>query len=213
MVLGWRITITGSGRTDTGVHASQQFFHFDSIKSLDTKKAVYKLNAVLPKDIAIQDIFAVNPEAHARFDAMKRSYIYRINQTKNPFLNGLSYAYYKKPDVESMNRAAEKLLGERDFESYSKVKTEVNNFICNVSEAKWVKEKDGLLFHISANRFLRGMVRTIVGTLLLVGEGKLSMEDFENILMARDRKKAGRSVPPEGLYLSCVEYSDKIYAS
>ncbi len=212
-ILGAKTDITGSGRTDAGVHASQQFFHFETTNPIDIEKVVYKLNAVLPKDIVIESIRSVHPDAHARFDAIKRSYIYRINSKKDPFKIGLVYTYYKSLNVDLMNKAAERFLGERDFESFSKVKTEVNNFLCNVFEAKWVENKGELQFHISANRFLRGMVRAIVGTLLLVGEERLSSDDIEKIILAKDRKKAGRAVPPEGLYLSSVEYSDKIYSS
>ena len=211
MLLSKKTGTTGSGRTDTGVHALQQFFHFDTEEPIDRKKMTYKLNAILPSDIAIENIFSVRSESHARFDAVKRSYIYRISRHKNPFLSRLTYSFYASLDMGLMNNACEKLLGEKDFKCFSKVKTEVNNFICNVMEAKWVEEEGELKFHITANRFLRGMVRAIVGTLFLVGSEKITIEDFENIILSKDRKKAGRAVPPEGLYLSAVIYPDHIY--
>lgn len=212
-ILQEKIKITGSGRTDTGVHAYQQFFHFDTPVQFSKEQLKYQLNALMERDIAIRRIVKVVPDAHARYSAVKRSYIYRICPYKDPFYHGMSYQLYKKLDVPQMNRAADTLRGEKDFTSYSKVKTSVNNFFCNVFGAKWLEEKEtGLLeFHISANRFLRGMVRAVVGTLLQVGEGKMTLEEFEQILASKDRKKAGRSVPAEGLFLSEVTYPEEIF--
>lgn len=212
-ILQEKVKIVGSGRTDTGVHAYQQFFHFESATRHSVDKLMYKLNAVLPDDIAIRSVRKVAPEAHARYSATKRSYIYRICPHKNPFNRDQSYQLYKELDVELMNAAAALLPGEKDFTSFSKVKTNVNSFFCNVFSAQWLEEKGSgnLEFHISANRFLRGMVRAIVGTLLLVGEKKTSVEDFEKIIAERDRKKAGRSVPAQGLFLSQVEYPENIF--
>lgn len=212
-ILQEEVKITGSGRTDTGVHACQQFFHFDTRRQFSNDRLRYKLNALLDKDIAIKKICRVTPDAHARYSAVKRSYIYKICPYKDPFARGQSYQLYKKLDTDKMNEAAGTLLGENDFTSYSKVKTSVNNFFCNVFEAKWVERKEtGILeFHISANRFLRGMVRALVGTLLQVGENKITAREFEQILAVKDRKKAGRSVPAEGLFLSKVEYPEEIF--
>jgi tRNA pseudouridine38-40 synthase len=153
----------------------------------------------------------VKPDTHARFDATQRSYQYLIHQRKSPFQEKLSYYYPKDLDIGAMNEAAEKLLGEQNFESFSKVKTEVNTFICTIKEARWEKQNDSLVFHVTANRFLRGMVRTLVGTLLDVGLGKLTVADFVNIIESRDRKKAGRAVPAHGLYLTAVVYPDSVY--
>lgn len=204
--------VYGSGRTDTGVHAIQQMAHVDLPASTNTGQLLYSLNAVLPQSIALNDIQSVAPEAHARFSAESRTYLYRISLVKNPFLLNRVYFYLRSPDLPAMNEAAQHLLGEnRDFQSFSKVRTSVNNFRCSVSEACWREVKDPygksmLEFTIKANRFLRGMVRAIVGTLLLVGEQKLTVSDFINIMEHKDRKLAGRSVPPQGLYLSKITY-------
>ncbi|MCL4154095.1 UNVERIFIED_CONTAM: hypothetical protein GTU68_025978 [Idotea baltica] len=208
-VLRSKIDIMGSGRTDTGVHATHQIAHFD-VESMDDQ-LVYKLNSFLPKDISIQGIREVNAEAHTRFDATERSYQYFINQAKSPFLENLSYYYPKLLDLDLMNEAAKKLLGEQNFESFSKVKTEVNTFICTIKEARWEKQNDSIVFHVTANRFLRGMVRALVGTLLDVGQKKLTVADFVKIIESRDRKQAGRSVPAHGLYLTKVVYPDSVY--
>lgn len=204
------VEIMGSGRTDTGVHATHQVGHFDFQANLP-EDLVYKLNSFLPKDISIQSIRQVDDEAHTRFDATQRSYQYCIHQVKSPFLEKLSYHYPKAVDVQLMNEAAEKLLREQNFESFSKVKTEVNTFICTIKEARWEKQNDSLVFHVTANRFLRGMVRALVGTLLDVGLGKLTVTDFVNIIESQDRRKAGRAVPAHGLYLTDVVYPDSVY--
>ncbi|WP_420385412.1 tRNA pseudouridine(38-40) synthase TruA [Roseivirga sp.] len=210
-MMGQPVDITGSGRTDTGVHAKQQVAHFDTDSSLALEQIQYKLNAMLPPDIAISACREVKSEAHARFDAQERGYHYYIHQKKDPFLDGQSYYFSQSLHVELMNIAAEKLLGRQDFESFSRVKTEVNNFICEIFTAKWFWENDQLVFNVRANRFLRGMVRALVGTLLEVGREKLTVEDFVSIIAAKDRTKAGRAVPPHGLYLSEVQYLEDIY--
>jgi tRNA pseudouridine38-40 synthase len=206
-----KIEIVGSGRTDTGVHCVQQFFHTDLDKELDEKTWLVKINSLLPKDIAIRSIRKVKDDAHARYDAVERSYQYKITQTKNPLLVGQAYYFFKEVDVSNLNKAAALLLGKQDFECFSKVKTDVNHFICTIKKAHW-NQKDGLLvFTITANRFLRGMVRAIVGTLLDVGTGKITLAEFETILKSKDRKKAGMNVPPEGLYLTSVKYPKNIF--
>lgn len=210
-VLRTDVEIMGSGRTDTGVHATHQVAHFDLTEVLNDEQLVYKLNSFLPKDISIQSIRKVNEEAHTRFDATERSYQYFIHPAKSPFLENLSYYYPKVVDLTLMNEAAEKLLGEQNFESFSKVKTEVNTFICTIKEARWEKQNDSIVFHVTANRFLRGMVRAVVGTLLDVGLGKLTVTDFVKIIESKDRKKAGRAVPAHGLYLTRVVYPDSVY--
>lgn len=203
--------IMGSGRTDTGVHATHQIAHFDVHEPIVDDKLLYKLNSFLPKDISIQSIRQVQAEAHTRFDATERSYQYLFHRAKSPFLEKLSYYYPKVLDIDLMNEAAEKLLGEQNFESFSKVKTEVNTFICTIKEARWEKQNDSLVFHVTANRFLRGMVRALVGTLLDVGMGKLTVTNFVSIIESQDRKKAGRAVPAHGLYLTKVAYPDSVY--
>lgn len=205
------VSVTGSGRTDTGVHCEQQFFHADFESSMNEGKLQFKLNSYLPSDISIQSIRSVHDEAHARFDALSRAYEYRIVKTKTPFLQGYSYYYTKSLDVKTMNEAAALLLGAHDFQAFSKVKTEVNNFICNITSAHWREEGNLLIFYIEANRFLRGMVRAIVGTLLQVGLGKLSLPEFRATIDSKDRKQAGAAAPPEGLFLIKVEYPQSIY--
>lgn len=203
--------IVGSGRTDTGVHCEQQFFHADIKKSFETQNLIQRLNSLLPKDISIQSIQKVKSEASARYAAVERTYQYRITRKKNPFLEGLAWHYFKVIDIPTMNKAAALLLGEQDFECFSKVKTDVNHFLCDIKKAKWEEKGDRLEFTITANRFLRGMVRAIVGTLLDVGSGKLSIVEFQSILKGRDRKKAGANVPPQGLYLTKVKYPKTIF--
>ncbi|HEY9006276.1 tRNA pseudouridine(38-40) synthase TruA [Ohtaekwangia sp.] len=205
------VAIVGSGRTDTGVHCVQQFFHADIEKEFELEKLTLKLNSFLPKDISIPAIHRVKNEAHARYDATERTYIYKITKKKNPFLDGLALHYFRPLDIELMNKAAALMIGTHDFESFSKVKTDVNNFRCDIKKAEWKEHGDMLEFTIAANRFLRGMVRATVGTLLDVGTGKTSLKDFHHILQSRDRKKAGANVPPYGLYLVKVKYPASIF--
>ena len=205
------IKIIGSGRTDTGVHCEQQFFHCDIEKEFDAQNLVLRLNSLLPKDISIYSIRKVKPEASARYNAIERTYHYRITRKKNPFVEGLAWHYFKTADIKTMNKAAALLLGKHDFECFSKVKTDVNNFMCDIKIASWVEKNDTLEFTITANRFLRGMVRAIVGTLLDVGSGKISVSDFQAIIKSKDRKQAGANVPPYGLYLTKVKYPAGIF--
>ncbi|MEO5603159.1 MAG: tRNA pseudouridine(38-40) synthase TruA [Cyclobacteriaceae bacterium] len=205
------ISIVGSGRTDTGVHCEQQYFHTDIDKAFEASLLIQKLNSFLPRDIVILSVRPVKPEASARYDAVERTYRYEITRSKNPFLQGLSWHYFKVVKIENMNRAAALLLGEHDFECFSKVKTDVNHFMCQVKKAHWMENQEKLIFIISANRFLRGMVRSIVGTLLDVGTGKISEKDFLTILKSKDRKRAGANVPAQGLYLARVKYPSRIY--
>lgn len=204
-------TIMGSGRTDTGVHCRQQFFHADFENKIDAEKLRFKLNSYLPTDISIQSIRPVKPDAHARFDATGRAYIYKITKVKDPFQQGFAYYYSKPLDIITMNEAATLLVGEKDFEAFSRVKTEVNNFVCNITEAKWEQAGESLIFSIKANRFLRGMVRAIVGTLLRVGSGKLTKSDFQKVIESKDRREAGSAAPADGLFLNEVKYPKDIY--
>lgn len=205
------LKIVGSGRTDTGVHCEQQYFHTDLSRDFDAPHLIQKLNSFLPRDIVILSIKQVKPDSSARYDAIERTYRYEITKVKNPFLQGLSWHYFKEVKIENMNKAAALIVGEHDFECFSKVKTDVNHFICEVKKASWVETGDKLIFTISANRFLRGMVRAIVGTLLDVGTGKISHKDFLSILQSKDRKKAGANVPAQGLYLERVKYPSCIF--
>lgn len=200
------VTITGAGRTDAGVHARQMFAHFDSGAGLHTKDFTYKLNALLARDIAIHRIFTVADEAHARFDAVSRTYEYWINQSKNPFLDGLSYYLRHPPDIDKMNRAAEIIMKYSDFQCFSKSKTDVKTYFCEISHARWVFTDEKLVFTITADRFLRNMVRAIVGTLLEVGSGKMPVENVKKIIESKNRSEAGVSVPAHGLYLTRIEY-------
>ncbi|MBB6328646.1 tRNA pseudouridine38-40 synthase [Algoriphagus iocasae] len=205
------VPIMGSGRTDTGVHATMQVCHFDWEGELERVKFIRAINGILPKEISINSIREVKPDAHARFDAVKRSYFYRIILQKNPFLEEMAWLSYFSPDISKMNLAAEALLRHEDFECFSKVHTEVNHFRCKIFSAGW-EQKDGeLLFHITANRFLRGMVRAIVGTLVEIGLGKRSPEAMDEIILSKDRSKAGKSAPAQGLFLSRIIYPEQIY--
>lgn len=206
-----KFEIVGSGRTDTGVHCVQQFFHADFDLELNGQVIQQKLNSFLPKSISINSIRKVRGDAHARYSAIERAYEYRITKVKNPFYQDYAYHFFKEVNIQTMNKAATLLVGEHDFESFSKVKTDVNHFICNLKGAKWNEVGDLLVFQIAANRFLRGMVRSIVGTLLDVGSGKTSLKEFEQIVKSKDRKKAGMNVPPSGLYLMKVKYPKTIF--
>ncbi len=201
-------SIMGSGRTDTGVHCRQQFAHFETSEPLDTDHLTFRLNTFLPQDIAIHRIFEVSEDAHARFSATQRHYEYHLTLQKNPFLLGLSHRSKQPLDFEKMNQAAALLLEYEDFEAFSKVKTQVKHFRCQITEAIWKLEGDRWVFFVSANRFLRGMVRAIVGTLLEVGKGKRDKADFERIILSKDRRQAGAAAPPEGLFLVRVTYPD-----
>lgn len=202
-----KIEVTGAGRTDTGVHASFYVAHFDA-DSLPFAPAdlVEKLNRFLPNDIALKSIREVDENLHARFSATRRTYQYFISRVKDPFTLDTSYPYLWPLDVEAMNRAAEVLLQWEDFTSFSKLHTDVKTNNCRVTEAFWKEEGTQLVFTISADRFLRNMVRAIVGTLLEVGRGKLTRDGLIAILEKKDRSEAGTSVPPQGLFLTDIQY-------
>lgn len=202
------IKLIGSSRTDAGVHAYRQFAHFDSETVIeDPQQLAFRLNAVLPFDIAVERVIPVPDTVHSRFDAVYRRYCYRIVRQKNPFLQKQAYYYRRELDMGKMNEAAALLLKYNDFESFSKIHTDVNHFECRVTGAYWEVSAEGLwLFHIKSNRFLRGMVRALVGTLLEIGEGKRTVASFEELILARNRKMAGPQAPPHGLYLVEVGY-------
>ncbi len=205
------IPITGSGRTDTGVHCTQQYAHFDTDIAINALQTTYKLNILLPKDIHIKRIFEVPNDKHARFDATSRAYEYRIMTEKNPFLQGFASYIYADLDWNLIQEASLILLEYKDFQCFSKVKTQVNHFECDIMRVEWEFLKDkhrraDIILHIKANRFLRGMVRAIVGTLLDVGRGKLSKQDFREIIIGKNRQYAGKNASAEGLFLVEVEY-------
>lgn len=204
------IETVASGRTDTGVHAEQQFVHFDIEKELN-EDHLYKLNKILPWDISANGIYRVKDDANARFDAISRSYEYRISRTKNPFAQGLTYYNGRELNLDKMRRASEVMYKYQDYESFSKVHTSVEHFLCDIMNVEWVEKKDMLIFKIEANRFLRGMVRTIVGTLLEVGLERMTVKEFEEIIKMKDRKAAGRVVPAEGLYFTKIKYPKGIF--
>ncbi|MEP2047899.1 tRNA pseudouridine(38-40) synthase TruA [Ekhidna sp.] len=209
-ILQSEIAIVGSGRTDTGVHATHQVAHFDTEK-VDVEKLVFKLNSFLNQDISINGIRSVREDVSARFEATSRMYHYHINQVKSPFIKELSYYFRPELDVEEINKACEIIKDWQNFECFSKVHTEVNNFNCEIFHARWIQDGTNHRFEIAANRFLRGMVRAVVGTLLDIGMEKTSLDNLREVLKSNDRSKAGRAVPAEGLFLQEVIYPKDIY--
>lgn len=200
------IKITGAGRTDSGVHAKKIFAHFD-LDSDIPQNLVYRLNSFLPNDIAAKNVFKVTNDAHARFDATFRTYEYIVSLEKNPFLNDFSWQIInRKLDLERMNEACKILFEFEDFTSFSKLHTDNKTNNCKIYLAEWTKTGTELKFTVSADRFLRNMVRAIVGTMIEIGNGKISIEDFRDIIEAKDRGKAGTSAPPQGLFLVDVGY-------
>lgn len=205
-ILQQEINIVGAGRTDAGVHASQMIAHFDS-ETVLVNDISFRLNSILPDDIVVSAIYEVTDAAHARFDAISRSYEYRIWLGRNPFLLDTTWQlHHQKLNVLKMNNAAKILYKYKDFECFSKVKTDVHTFNCDILHAEWIQNGNELTFHISANRFLRNMVRAIVGTLLEVGLGKMTLQEFENVIKSKNRSNAGVSVPARGLFLTDIQY-------
>ena len=205
-VLQEKIEVMGAGRTDTGVHASQMFAHFDTENELKGDVS-YKLNSLLPHDIIVHEVFSVDTEKHARFSAISRSYEYKIWLGRNPFLLDFSWQLHSQNlNVDEMNAAAKLLLEYTDFQTFSKVKTDVHTYNCDVTEAIWKQNGKELVFHITANRFLRNMVRAIVGTLVDVGLEKITKDDFRKIIESKNRSNAGLSVPAKGLFLTNINY-------
>ncbi|MGQ8335488.1 tRNA pseudouridine(38-40) synthase TruA [Sunxiuqinia sp. A32] len=207
------IAVTGAGRTDTGVHASYFVAHFDSEKSnLDHPNFTYKLNSFLNSDIVIFSVHKVQEDAHARFDASSRTYHYFINVQKDPFTQETSW-YLRYPlNVDKMNEACAVLFDYIDFTSFSKLHTDVKTNNCKIYYAKWKQDDNRVIFKIKADRFLRNMVRAIVGTMVDIGQGKISVQDLRDIIEAKDRSVAGVSVPAQGLFLSHIAYPEEIFA-
>jgi tRNA pseudouridine38-40 synthase len=210
LLTGDPIKTTGAGRTDTGVHARHFTLHFDSVHPLFLTESdcVYKLNCILPADISAKDLYPVKADAHARFSALSRSYEYRINQQKDPFNIPLSWYFSRQLDIDAMNQAARKLMDYSDFASFSKLHSDVKTNDCHIMEAVWSREGSLLVFTVKADRFLRNMVRAIVGTMIDVGLGKTDLKGFTDIIEGRDRRLAGFSVPAHGLYLTDISYPE-----
>lgn len=202
--------VVGAGRTDSGVHASQYYAHFDGREIKHVDKFIYKLNSILPDDIAVYDLIQVDDEAHARFHASGRSYEYFVVKHKDPFKFETAHYVKNELDLNKMNLAASILLEHTDFKCFSKSKTDVHTYNCKIKSAQWVQEKDVLVFKITADRFLRNMVRAIVGTLLEIGLGKIPVSRLHEILESRDRQEAGTSVPAKALFLTKIEYPTSI---
>lgn len=212
-ILSENITTTGAGRTDTGVHAMFFCAHFDSAAfDLDrNKNFVYRLNSFLPKDIAVTSLRKVKEDANARFNALSRTYKYFITREKDPFYDDSSWHIYGDLNIAAMNEAAVLLLKHSDFTSFARLHTNVRTNICKIYYAGWEENRNLLIFTIKADRFLRNMVRSIVGTVIEVGSGKMDIDKFEGIINARDRRKAGKSAPAKGLFLTEIEYPPEIY--
>ena len=205
------VAVTGAGRTDAGVHAAKMVAHLDlpDELSISPDQLEYRLNGILPNDIAIHRIYPVAEDMHARFSARARTYYYYVHTRKSPFLRHRSWRLVKTPDFEAMNRAAAILLTYEDFTSFSKVNTDTKTNICHVSSARWVQLSDHeWRFEITADRFLRNMVRAIVGTLMEVGRGQLTLDGFRQVIEQKDRCAAGDSVPARGLFLQDIKYKD-----
>ncbi|WP_223033068.1 tRNA pseudouridine(38-40) synthase TruA [Hanstruepera marina] len=202
--------IVGAGRTDAGVHAKQMFAHFDSNVRIESDHLKYKLNAFLPQDIAIHSVFEMHKDAHARFDAVGRTYLYRVAIEKDAFNFDSAYFMKKPLDIGLMNQAAKVLLGHKDFQCFSKTHTDVKTYYCDIKKANWEQVGNELHFTIKADRFLRNMVRAIVGTLINVGLNKITVEDLETIIASKNRSEAGYSVPAHGLYLTKIDYPETI---
>ena len=206
-----KVEVVGAGRTDTGVHATFYIAHFDSDREgLTDEKTVFKLNCLLPHDIAVQRIFSVPADSHARFSATYREYKYYLSLTKNPFTHAYAEKESRLLDIGKMNEAAGLLFETNDFTSFSKLGSDVKSNICCVSRAFWEQRGDQLVFTIRADRFLRNMVRAIVGTLLEVGREKMSLDDFREVIRQKDRGKAGASVAAKGLFLVDIGYPSEI---
>ncbi len=212
-ILSENISTTGAGRTDTGVHAMAFCAHFDSASSdLDTRKnLIYKLNRYLPKDISVTSMRKVKPDANARFSALSRTYKYFISRAKDPFTEDSSWYLHGKINIEAMNEAAKLLPKHSDFTSFSRLHTNVKTNICKIYHAFWELNGCQLIFTIRADRFLRNMVRAIVGTMIQIGNGKMELKEFEEIIYTKDRGKAGKSAPAKGLFLMEIEYPDEIF--
>lgn len=213
VLLGASVDMTGSSRTDAGVHARQNFFHFDLPHDIeayrgihDTGAFVYKMNAVLPDDVAVRSLRLVKEDAHCRFDAVQREYKYHIYRQKDPFRRALACYFPYKLDMDLMREAAAFIMSYEDFTSFSKRNTQVKSFLCRIDTSEWLEEEGGWVYHVEGNRFLRGMVRALTATMLRIGRGKIGLAEFREIIESRDCTKASFAVPPQGLFLEAVRY-------
>ena len=212
LFLRQKIDVTGAGRTDAGVHAAQMIAHFDLDECQDCEWIKHKLNGILPPDIAVHGVYPVRPDAHARFDAVSRTYKYYVTLDKSAFQRNYSWYLLNEPDFELMNSAAKLLLSTVDFTSFSKLHADTKTNDCHVTEAGWERVSDGRwVFTITADRFLRNMVRAIVGTLMEVGRHRMTVDEFKSVILRKDRCQAGDSAPAQGLFLNKIEYPDDIY--
>jgi tRNA pseudouridine38-40 synthase len=213
LILGEKISTVGAGRTDAGVHAKFFCAHFDSISQglAEDQNLLYRLNSYLPADISVISVRNVVPDASARYSAISRTYKYFISRKKDPFSRDSSWSIHGNINVGEMNRACDLLKRHSDFKSFSRLHSDVKDHICKIYYAKWEETEAGLVFTIKADRFLRNMVRAIVGTMIDIGKGKTDMKEFEKIILARDRCRAGISAPATGLFLADIEYPDRIF--
>ena len=209
-LLSETLAVVGAGRTDAGVHATELIAHFDTDAIFDVNQLVFKLNSFLPQDISITKIYKVKSDAHARFDAVSRTYLYRVALKKNVFTYDNTYAIRQVLDVDRMNAACKILFEYKDFQCFSKSQTDVKTYHCDIMKAEWVVKEDELQFTIKANRFLRNMVRAIVGTMVNIGLGKMNVDDLHTVIQSKNRSEAGFSVPAHGLYLTHIEYPKDI---
>lgn len=206
-ILRTGMEVVGAGRTDAGVHARDMVAHFDFPDTIDGKQLAYRLNRLLPRDIAVKDVYEVSEDLHARFSATRRTYHYYIHTRKDPFLRHYSCELHYDLDFQLMNEAASHLLAVSDFKAFCKSHTDVKTTICHVTEARWIQQSDhSWYFVISANRFLRNMVRAVVGTLIEVGRKRITINDFDAIVAGRERTQAGESMPGNALFLEEVAY-------
>ena len=210
-ILRTETPIVGAGRTDSGVHARIMMAHFETKEEIDTEQLCYKINKFLPKDIVVYKVVKVANEAHARFDAISRTYRYYITTKKDPFLYPFKYHVQTSLDVELMNRCCNILAEYEDFTCFSKLHTDAKTNNCDITFAQWVHEGDDYVFTISANRFLRNMVRAIVGTMLDVGRHKVSINEFRKIIESKNRGNAGFSAPGHALFLEDITYPAKLF--
>lgn len=202
------ISLTGSSRTDAGVHAMRNYFHFETELELGDD-FVYHVNAILPSDIALSGVFKVPEGSHARFDAESRSYVYNIYTAKDPFLVDRSWFYPFPLDLALLNEVAQSILGEHDFTSFAKKRTQVHTYMCTIKRSEWVRTHKGYRFEVEGNRFLRGMVRGLVATMVKVGRAHISVKEFKTILESKNLQLADFSAPAHGLFLMDVKYPEK----
>lgn len=213
VVLNEKIFTIGAGRTDTGVHAMVFCAHFDSmLPDLSSKKnIIFRLNSYLPQDISVRSIKKVLPDANARYSAISRTYKYYISRIKDPFFDNSSWFLHGNIDVAKMNEACGFLFNHSDFTSFSRLHSETKTNICKIYGASWDESDNRLVFTIKADRFLRNMVRAIVGTMVEIGSGKMNIKEFDEIILAKDRCRAGKSAPAKGLFLADIVYPDEIF--